>query len=122
MDILDIFKKRRIELNITQRELSNKLGMAINAYQKIESKTQDLKLDTFLKLINILEIPITTFLNDDLIIISKEDLNKIKDATELLTTVTEKLNNQTKYSNNSNNITVGDGNTITNSFNRNEDN
>ncbi len=122
MDILEIIKKRRIELNMTQREISSLLGMSINTWQKIESKTQDLKLDVFLKVISILNIPITMFSNKDLIVISKEDLNKIKDATELLTEVTKKLNSQQiNINDNHGNISFGSGDNVINNYKK-EDN
>ena len=94
MKALEIIKKRRIQLKISQRELSENLKLPLNGCQKIENGSQNLKLDEFLKVIKILNIPITSFSDTELLVISKDDLDNIKKATELLNSVANKLKNQ----------------------------
>lgn len=94
MKAVEIIKQKRIQLKISQRELSEKLKLPINGWQKIENGQQNLKLEEFLYVIKLLNIPITTFSESELLVISKEDYNKIKKATELLNSVANKLKYQ----------------------------
>ena len=105
MKAIEIIKNKRIKKGINQRELSEILNLPINAWQKIESGTQSLKLEDFLKIIKYLEIPITAFNDEQLIVISENDLKDLSKASELLNNVTSKIS-EASY------ITIGDNNNI----------
>jgi len=56
-----ILRKYRKNLNLTQEELAEKIGIAEKHYGKLERGTFSPSLETFFKLINILNIPISEF-------------------------------------------------------------
>ena len=68
-----------------------KLGMARNSYQAIESGQNKMNINDFFKIIEILQIPINIFNNQDLTEISKEDINK------LINNINELYNLSKKY-------------------------
>ena len=68
-----------------------KLGMARNSYQAIESGQNKMNINDFFKIIEILQIPINSFNNQDLTVISKEDFNK------LINNINELYNLSKKY-------------------------
>ena len=71
MNAIEIIKQKRKELGITQDELSKKIGLSETAINKTEIGTRQLKLEDFLKIIKELNIPITKFSEEELIVISK---------------------------------------------------
>ena len=94
MNAIEIIKQKRKELGITQDELSKKIGLSETAINKTEMGTRQLKLEDFLKIIKELNIPITKFSEEELIVISKSDLDKLKKATQLINQVADNINNQ----------------------------
>lgn len=68
-----------------------KLGMARSSYQAIESGQNKMNINDFFKIIEILQIPINSFNNQDLTVISKENFNK------LINNVNELYNLSKKY-------------------------
>lgn len=122
MNAIEIIKAKRVKLNIKQRELSSKLGLPLNGWQKIEAGVQNLRLEDFLKVIEILDIPITTFVDKDLIIISKEEVIQLNKYADAISEITKKLFDQNSRISNSNITTThGDiiiGSQIRNSFNK----
>lgn len=91
MDVLTIIRKFRQKKGFTQDDIAKKLGIARTTYQAIESGVNNLKIDDFFAIIKILEIPLSTFSNEDLIVISRDDLTKLKDAAATINDITEKL-------------------------------
>lgn len=104
-NVLEIIKKERKNKKISQEEIAKKMGIARTTYQAIELGNIKLTFDDFIKIIKVLEIPITTFTNKNLIVISDEDLIKLNKASELLNSVTSKIS-EASY------ITIGDNNNI----------
>lgn len=111
MKAIEIIKNKRLKKGINQREISEFLKLPINAWQKIESGTQSLKLEDFLKVIKYLDIPITAFNNEQLIVISETDLQDLNKASEILNKVTSKLTEASYISiGDNNNIQIGNNN------------
>lgn len=96
MNAIEIIKAKRLELKINQRDLSSRLDLPLNGWQKIESGDQNLRLEDFLKVIEILQIPITTFVDKDLIVISKDEVTQLSKCAEIIIDITKKLNSQIK--------------------------
>lgn len=124
-DIMFRLRDLRVKKGISQKNLAESLNISRESISKYENGEQEPSYATLKRISKYFDVSIDFLLgsnDEDLIVISKQDLLRLKNAADTINDITEKLNNQTKYSNNSNNITVGNGNTITNSFNRNKDN
>lgn len=96
IEALDLIKAKRKKLDITQKEIANKLGMARSSYQAIESGKNNMSINDFFKIIEILQIPITTFVDKDLIVISKDEVTQLSKCAEIIIEITKKLNSQVK--------------------------
>jgi transcriptional regulator with XRE-family HTH domain len=57
-------KKVRVEKNFSQDYLAKKLGLSQKAYSKIENSESKLNVDTLIKISEILDTPITNFLDE----------------------------------------------------------
>ena len=101
MDVLEIIRKFRQKKGLTQDDMAKKLNIARTTYQAIETGVNNLKVDDFFKIIKILDISLSMFSNEDLIVISKNDLLKLKNAADTINDITEKLATGI-------NITIGD--------------
>lgn len=79
MDILDIIKTKRKELNITQEQMAKLLNMPRTTYYNIEANAVTLKIYDFLKIIKILDIPLGYFTDEELFDVLKSyNLNIVK--------------------------------------------
>lgn len=105
MKSLDIIKFVRKQKHISQDTMAEKLRMARSTYQAIESGQNNMNINDFFKIIEILEIPITEFSENELIVIEKKDLEKILLHTEELNKIAKKIES-------SNNIQIGNNNNI----------
>jgi len=57
-------RKVRVEKNFSQDYLAKKLGLSQKAYSKIENSESKLNVDTLIKISEILDTPITNFLDE----------------------------------------------------------
>ncbi len=94
MKTLEIIRKKRKEKKISQDYMAEKLKMARSTYQAIESGQNNMNIIDFFKIIEILEIPITLFANEEIAIIEKNDLNKLLIYSEEIQKIIKKINNQ----------------------------
>ena len=117
MKALEIIKIKRKEKDISQDEMADKLQMARSTYQAIESGKNKMNIKDFFEIVKILEIPLTTFSEKEILIIEKEDLNNLIYHTREIEKTVNKIKNST-IQENTNNITIGSNNTIKNSFNK----
>lgn len=115
MNPIEIIKKKRIKKGLTQKELSDYLKLPKNGWQKIESGNQCLKLDDFLKIIEFLNIPLTAFSQEEIFIITKNDLFELTKNVNNIKKITDKIvDDNLKYSTiinineNSGTIHIGD--------------
>lgn len=115
MKTLEIIKQYRKAKGLTQEQLGAKLQMAKQTYQSIESGVSKLNIFDFLKIIEILEIPITLFVEDDLIVISKSDLENLEKYSKAIYDITSKISEQNKkyttninFKDNHGTINIGD--------------
>jgi len=92
MDPIEIIKQFRKKKNMTQSELSKKLKLPINAWQKIESKNQSLRITDFFKVIKILNIPLSIFDENNNYLISSNQMNVILNSIEQLSEIAKELN------------------------------
>lgn len=119
MDTLQIIKEYRKKRGYTQEQLGLKLSMAKSTYQSIESGGCKLNVFDFFKIIEILDIPLSAFSNEQLIVISKYDLESIEKHSKALYDIASKVKDQNmssiKTAENSN-IQIGNFNTMTNNF------
>ena len=120
MDILQIIKEYRKKRGYTQEQLGLKLSMAKSTYQSIESGGCKLNVFDFFKIIEILDIPLSAFSNEQLIVISKHDLESIEKHSRALYDITSKVKDQNSNSlgtTKNTNIQIGNNNSIHDSFN-----
>lgn len=101
MDILDIIKTKRKELNMTQEQMAKLLNMPRTTYYNIEANAVTLKIYDFLKIIKILDIPLGYFTDEDYVIIPKKDFEELKKATNTISSITEKADTNFNIVNNS---------------------
>lgn len=121
MSIIKRLWQIREEKGLTRKEIAAKIFMSPENYQAIEYERSRLSLETYLSICKALEISPMELLkeNDDehFILLNKKDLSD-------LSRIFEKINNQIidnskyEYLNQSNNIQIGDHNSINNSFNK----
>lgn len=123
-EILTLIKNRRKEKGLNQEEIAKKIFIAETTYRDIESGKIRLTLENFLKICNALELNHNQILekieNDtNTIIISLSD-SEIETFKQIIYKLDSsiKLQQQRKKSRNKlSNITIGDNNNISNSFN-----
>lgn len=120
MNALQLIKEKRKKLKISQEEMAKKLNMARSSYQAIESGQNNMNMNDFFKIITILEIPINLFSDEELIIISKNDFEKLKNAIQELQNISKKIENNLNYKIQSENINISGSihNSFNNSFNK----
>lgn len=94
IEALNLIKAKRKKLDITQKEIANKLGMARSSYQALESGKNNMSISVFFKIIEILNIPIYAFSGEQLIVISKYDLKDIEKYSTALNDITSKVKDQ----------------------------
>lgn len=115
-------KELREKSNLTQAELGNQLNLSQITISGYERGYREPDLETLLKLADFFNVSIDYLLgasSKDIIVLTRQDFDEIKNATKTLEKITKKLDdqNQTVYQNN-NNIQIGDHNSISNSFNK----
>lgn len=96
MKAIEIIKKARKSKKISQNFMAQQLHIARSTYQAIETGTNNMNINDFFKIIEILEIPITYFSNTDLIVIEKEDLNKLEEYSYKINTIIQKIKYEEK--------------------------
>lgn len=83
MKTIHKIKNLRNERKISQEEIAEKLGIEQNTYSRIESGKAKLKHEHAILIANILNVPITELVDDDLLIINIQD-NKVETGTQQL--------------------------------------
>lgn len=105
MKALEIIKLKRKEKGFNQDYMAEKLQMARSSYQAIESGINNMNIIDFFKILEILEIPLTLFSDDEIIVLEKKDLNElIYHSNEM-----QKLINKIEKTST---ISIGDNNNI----------
>lgn len=102
MNAIEIIKEYRKKRNLTQEQISKVIGIDRTSYNNLENGKTNLRADDFVKLINYLNIPITALSSEDLIVISKHDLDILNKSIRDLNEVSNRINEQAKVSNNPN--------------------
>lgn len=101
MDILEMRRLKRKEKGLTQYEMAKLLKLPRTAYQNIENNTITLKVYDFLKIIEILDIPLAYFTDEHYVVISEDDFSKLKKAANEITQITERIESNVNVVNNS---------------------
>jgi len=96
MKALEIIKKNRKIKKISQDYMADKLQIARSTYQAIESGQNNMNIIDFFKIIEILDIPITSFSKEEIVIIEKNDLNKLLVYSQEIQKIIKKINDQTQ--------------------------
>lgn len=115
MDIVEKIRQIRKQKKLKQKDLAEKIFMSTENYKAIEYGRSRLSLETYLQICKALEISPMELLKENnyehFILLNDNDIID-------LNRVLKKINNQsnTDYTNNS--ISIGDNNTIRNSFNK----
>lgn len=91
MKALEIIKEKRKEKNISQDTIAKQLKIARSTYQALESGQNKMNIIVFFKIIEILDIPITLFAEEEIIIIEKKDFNEITKYTSRLNKLVNKI-------------------------------
>lgn len=106
MDVSEIIKQKRKEANITQDQMAKLLNMPRTTYQNIENNLVAMKIYDFFKIVKILNIPLEMFQEEKYIVISQDDFNVLKESTNNLKTLADKIeSNVTIQNNNVANVT-----------------
>ncbi len=106
--------------NISQKELAEKLNISRESISKYEKNEQEPSFATLKKIAKYFNVTIDYLLDssdENLVLISKEDLQKLKTASQTIDAIAKKLDSQGKNFDQSNNIQIGDHNSIHDSFN-----
>lgn len=125
--VIKMFGDKLIQLrkskNMTQRDLAACLNLTHTSIGKYERNEAEPDFATLKKITEIFDVTIDYLLGADdsnIILITRKDLEGMKEverhlqsAMDQLVSITEKI-----QTNNDQSITIGDGNTIQNSFNR----
>lgn len=90
-------KTRRIELNMTQEELGMKIGVTKVAISGYENNTRTPKLETIVKLANVLNLEIGYLLGQDVSIVSEDSSLLMKLPKEDLKILSELKKNKKLY-------------------------
>lgn len=120
MDVMNLVKTFRKKRGYTQEQIAKTLGIDRTSYNNLERGKTNLRADDFIKLINYLDIPITALSKEELIVISKRDLESIEKHSRALYDITSKVKDQNSNSlgtTKNTNIQIGNNNSIHDSFN-----
>lgn len=108
MKALEIIKIVRKQKGFNQDYMAEKLKMARSSYQAIESGQNNMNIIDFFKIIEILEIPLTMFSEEEIIIIERKDLNKLLYHYNEMQKIIEKIEKNSSITiGNNNNIQIG---------------
>lgn len=99
IEIIKIYRKKR---NLTQEQLAKVIKIDRTSYNNLETGKTNLRADDFIKLVNFLNIPITELSNEDLIVISKKDLEIMNRSIKELSELSNRINESAKIKNNQN--------------------
>lgn len=105
MKALELIKDKRKEKKISQETMADKLNMARSTYQALESGQNNMNIIDFFKIIEILEIPLSLFAGEEIIMIEKNDFIKIKQCSNELNKIINRINEN-------NNITIGNNSNV----------
>lgn len=114
-------KELRKQRKLSQKEVADYLEITQVQVSKYELGKNEPDLKTLLRLAEYFNVSIDYLLGaslEDIIVLTKQDYNEIKTAAKILEKITNKLDNQRQTINQSNNIQIGDHNSISNSFNK----
>lgn len=115
-------RQLREKKGISQRELGDSLNLSQRAISRYESGEAEPDLATVRKISEFFNVTIDFLLGEDdsnIILITRKDLESIKEVERHLQSAMDQLVSITeKISSGEQTITIGDGNTIQNSFNR----
>lgn len=111
MDILEIIKLKRKEKGLTQYDMAKLLKLPRTTYQNIENNIVTLKIYDFLKIIEILEIPLIYFTEENYVVIPENDFKKLKKAANEITQITKKIESNVNVVNNSKVVNMNFNNT-----------
>lgn len=108
MKALEIIKIKRKEKGYNQDYMAEKLQIARSTYQAIESGVNNMNIVDFFKILEILEIPLTLFSEQEIIVLEKEDLNKLIFHTNEMQKIINKISKTSSITiGNNNNIQIG---------------
>lgn len=99
IDVIKIYRKKR---KLTQEQIANVIGIDRTSYNNLETGKTNLRADDFIKLVNYLKIPITALSSEDLIVISKKDLDILNKSIKDLNEVSNRINESSKVNSNQN--------------------
>mgnify|MGYP003290131565 CR=1 FL=1 len=99
MNIINTIKTYRKKRNLTQFQVAEILKMDRTSYNNLETGKTNLRADDFVKLIDVLNIPLSELSKDELIVISKQDLDLLNKSVSDLANLTNKINEQAKIDN-----------------------
>ena len=99
IDVIKIYRKKR---KLTQEQIANVIGIDRTSYNNLETGKTNLRADDFIKLVNYLKIPITALSSEDLILISKKDLDILNKSIKDLNEVSNRINESSKVTSNQN--------------------
>ena len=99
MNVIEIIKFYRKKRNLTQGDIASFLGMDRTSYNNLETGKTNLRADDFLRLVNYLNIPITELSKEELIVISKNDLERLNKTVNELNDITNRINETSKSKN-----------------------
>ena len=111
MDVLEIIKEKRKEANLTQDDMAKRLNMPRTTYHNIESNVVTLKIYDFFRIIRILNIPLEIFQDNKYIVLSEEDFDSLKKASNTISHITDKIQSNINIVNNSNVVNMNFNNT-----------
>lgn len=95
-------KELRENLNLTQTELGKKLNLSQITISGYERGYRDPDLETLLKLAKFFNVSIDYLLGaslEDIIVLTKQDYNEIKNATKILEKITNKIDSENRTKN-----------------------
>lgn len=117
MDIGMFLKEKREEMKISRKKIAEKLHISPEALRDIEHGKTRLSLENFLIIcqeLNISPMQLIKKSNEHYILLNDKDIIAIDKSIELLTKIRKQASNDNLY----NSISIGDNNTIHNSFNK----
>lgn len=117
MELAAYFQKKREELKIPRRVIADKLCITPQALRDIELGNTRLSLEAFLvycEELGLSPMQLIQKTNEHYILLNNDDILTLEKGIGILT----KICKQASSGSNDESITIGDGNTIQNSFNR----
>ena len=121
-------KELRKSRNLKQSEVAKAIYTTQQNYSRYEQGLVEPDFETLKKLAIFFDVTIDYILGkeaSELILISKEDFQKLKEASEIIQKIDKTYNNSNYFStgdiqigNNNNNIAIGNNTNIKNSFNK----